>query len=224
MPKNYYVILGLNRTASPRQIKDAYRRLAKELHPDRSGNESAPFRELHEAYGVLSDPVQRQHYDRSVSGQRSHPRAESLRQTGFFSQGGIEPLIPKASSRDDVGEFQPSFEELLSHWWGNFDHSIRRRSDEPERLTVEVWLSPEEAQRGGFLSLGIPVRTFCPSCHGQGSLGEFRCQPCAGSGIREVEYPIQLTYLPSASDSIQQIDLRPLGVFSFILAIHFRIG
>lgn len=67
MPKNYYVVLGLNTTASPRQIKDAYRRLAKELHPDRSGLESEPFREVQEAYGVLSDPIQRRHYHPSQS-------------------------------------------------------------------------------------------------------------------------------------------------------------
>lgn len=99
MSKNYYVTLGLNTTANPRQIKDAYRRLAKELHPDRSGLESEPFREVQEAYSVLSDPIQRRHYDRGSSIQNSRSQAEPFNQAGFVGPGRIEPLIPQSSLR-----------------------------------------------------------------------------------------------------------------------------
>jgi len=223
MPKNYYVILGLNTTASPRQIKDAYRRLAKELHPDRSGLESEPFREVQEAYSVLSDPIQRRHYDRGSSAQDSRSQAEPFNQTGFVPRGGIEPLIPKDQSGYRAESFRPSLEDLLARWWGNFDHSTRPKSEQPERLTVEVLLSPEEARRGGRVLLGIPVRAACGFCQGRGGLGGFECWRCAGRGIHEVDYPIQLTYPPSARDTVQHLDLMALGISNFFLTVHFRI-
>src|SRR4030095_7256547 len=64
MQKNYYVILGVSSDATLEEIKSAFRQRAMELHPDRSGKESAPFLEVQEAYNVLSDATQRRRYDR----------------------------------------------------------------------------------------------------------------------------------------------------------------
>ena len=59
MPKNYYIILGIPANSNQEDIKAAYRRLAKEYHPDYYGENYAPFQVLQEAYSVLSDPLQR---------------------------------------------------------------------------------------------------------------------------------------------------------------------
>ena len=67
MPKNYYIILGIPSKSSQEEIKSAYRRLAKEFHPDRYGDNNSPFLNVQEAYSVLSDPVRRRAYDRITS-------------------------------------------------------------------------------------------------------------------------------------------------------------
>jgi curved DNA-binding protein CbpA len=66
MAKNYYIILGLTNKASDEDIRSAYRRLAKEFHPDHYGDDGGPFLQIQEAYGVLSDPTQKRSYDNSL--------------------------------------------------------------------------------------------------------------------------------------------------------------
>jgi DnaJ-class molecular chaperone len=70
MPKNYYLILGITSDATLDDIKDAYRRLAKEFHPDHYGKNHSPFLAIQEAYSVLSDPIKRQNHDLTVSSQK----------------------------------------------------------------------------------------------------------------------------------------------------------
>ena len=98
LSKNYYVILGVASDASGDDIKSAYRRRALELHPDTSGLESGPFLELKEAYGVLSDPQRRGHYDRVVHSDATRgrpwgPQAEPL----VRERPRGEPCRPPAS-------------------------------------------------------------------------------------------------------------------------------
>ena len=67
MPKNYYTILGVRKSASQDEIKRAYKKLALQCHPDKKGGSDAMFKEIGEAYGVLSDPTTRQQYDKDGS-------------------------------------------------------------------------------------------------------------------------------------------------------------
>ncbi len=77
MEKDYYNVLGVPRSASKEEIKKAYRRLAHKYHPDKSGGDEQRFKEVNEAYQVLSDPDKRANYDRF-----GHGDAE-----GFFGRG-----------------------------------------------------------------------------------------------------------------------------------------
>ena len=85
MTENYYTILGVDSNANPDQIKSAYRKKAKKLHPDRYGQNSGPFRAVQKAYDVLSDPERRRAYDarlacdRRVQNASPAMRAEPLR-------------------------------------------------------------------------------------------------------------------------------------------------
>lgn len=97
MAKNYYIILGLTKDATQNDIKSAYRRLAKELHPDRYMKGSEPFKEVQEAYSTLSDPARRREYDSAMRGiHRRHsieditPITPRRRPTH-----NVEPLIPE---------------------------------------------------------------------------------------------------------------------------------
>ena len=66
MEKNYYAILGVSQTATPEEIRSAYRQRAKQFHPDYFGRDSAPFLGIREAYDILGDPLNRSSYDRSL--------------------------------------------------------------------------------------------------------------------------------------------------------------
>ena len=70
MPKNYYLILGITSDATLNDIKEAYRKLAKEFHPDHYGENLSPFLAIQEAYSVLSDPIKRQTHDLTVFSQK----------------------------------------------------------------------------------------------------------------------------------------------------------
>ena len=97
MPKNYYIVLGVPASATQADIKAAYRRLAKELHPDHYGKNQTPFQALQEAYAVLSDPARRQSYDSTLikPGRGDQPlQPEPMRQQ---SPDFVEPLIPEAT-------------------------------------------------------------------------------------------------------------------------------
>ena len=95
MAKNYYIILGIPTDASQNQIKQAYRRRVKELHPDYYGQHSGPFREIQQAYNVLTDPKQRSVYDRKESSRATaHTGSEIIIGTDVTKEAPIEPIEP----------------------------------------------------------------------------------------------------------------------------------
>lgn len=91
MPKDYYLVLGVPADSTLREIKTAYRRLAKEFHPDRCSDRHTTFLVIQEAYTVLKDPVRRREYDetRREAGKR---QAASRNYSSFST---VEPLVPK---------------------------------------------------------------------------------------------------------------------------------
>jgi curved DNA-binding protein CbpA len=122
MPKrDLYQILGISTRAAPGEIKRAYRRIVFNVHPD-AGERPDPgrFREVHEAYEILSNPNRRRSYDVEVSVRRRPLAAEPLR-----SQAPVTIL-------DDFLTVRPSIEEFLDHIGRNFfgyrERSPRRRS------------------------------------------------------------------------------------------------
>lgn len=92
MQQDYYLVLGITSDASQADIKDAYRRLAKEYHPDHYKGNHRPFQAIQEAYAVLSDPARRRHHDSRVL--KKNP---GLRKAQPFS-GHLEPLVPEPFS------------------------------------------------------------------------------------------------------------------------------
>ena len=186
MWKNYYVILGVASDASGDDIKSAFRRRAMELHPDTSGLESGPFLELQEAYGVLSDPWRRRHYDHEA-----HSMAMCRRPWGPVAEPLVrerprgEPFRPPASPRNsakfrrEIFEREsPKFEELFDRLWSNFESVNQPKSESLESLTMEVVVSHEEARFGGRVQVGIPARATCPACGGHGTVGFYECWRC----------------------------------------------
>jgi molecular chaperone DnaJ len=220
MRENYYVILGVSSDASMEEIKLAFRRRAMELHPDRSGLGGEPFRQVQEAYSVLSDPEERQRYDQEA-------------REGRWRRTGGEPLVPGSSEighwtrevslTESFEQYRPSFEELFERLWSNFRSACQPKAERMESLTVEIPLTRRQARLGGHVRIEVPVSIRCPACAGRGHLGGFECWRCSGLGALDVCAPVQVAYPASTFDSVVRLPLESLGIRNFFLTVYFRI-
>jgi len=174
--KDYYAILGVSRDATQEEIKRAYRRRALELHPDRNPDRADAeerFKELAEAYGVLSDPDKRARYDRYGP-------------EGFDGPPPFDPSI----FEEVFGSFGGGFglEDLFEHLFGGGLGGPRRgRGPRPRRgrdLAATLELEFEEAVFGVETSLTLHRREPCPACGGSGAApgGIVTCRTCGGQG------------------------------------------
>ena len=216
-PKDYYLVLGVPRTASPRTIRSAYRGLAKAHHPDVVGPGGAGrFEEITEAYEILSDPHRRRQYNEKLA--RSGVPAEPI----VPGRGRPEPLVPEpiaVARRPET--VLPSFEELYEHLLRNF--LGLPKASRPKALNLDVVLSPKEARVGGSLPLTLPVFESCPACGGRGVAWPYRCSPCDGRGWINVRRHVEVRVGPIASAGTIDVPLTDLGIHNLFLRLHLHI-
>jgi molecular chaperone DnaJ len=182
MSRDYYQVLGVDRKAPPTEIKKAYRKLARKYHPDLNpGDKSAEpkFKEIQEAYSVLSDPKKRGQYDQFGFAGDIPPGAGPGRSAGAGFEG---------FDFSDFGtsSFQDFFENLFGGGGGR--GTPGRGGNGPERgedLTYTMTLGFEDAIRGVQTKIKLSRLVACPSCEGTGSAGGGNartCPTCGGSG------------------------------------------
>ena len=234
MGKNYYLILGVTADANGDDIKSAFRRRARELHPDTAGGESGPFLELQEAYGVLSDPQRRRHYDREVHAvtirrQPWGPVAEPLMRERHRGEIVVPPApsgnLRKIPLTELFQRENPAFDELFDRWWSNFESLHRPKSEALESLTLEVLLSRAEAQFGGHLQVEVPARATCPACGGHGAMGGYACWHCQGRGVLVTVCPVTIPHPPGLRDGhTARLPLHRFGIENFYLTVLFRVS
>jgi len=185
--KDYYKILGVDRNASDEEIKKAYRRLAHRYHPDKPGGDESKFKEINEAYQVLSDKNKRAAYDRF--GTADFGAAGGFNQQGFgapgFDFGGF--------NWTGAGDFA-NLNDILESLFSQFDFAgAPRRKTYNRGADIEVvqTITLEEAFSGVDKDLIIKTYIACSACGGLGfdkSAGTKTCPTCKGQGeIKEMK-------------------------------------
>ena len=175
--KDPYKALGVDRKASDEEIKRAYRKLARQYHPDRNpGDESAEerFKDVQEAYSILSDPEKRKAYDSGGGIFGFDPGA--FRGGGFGTGGG------------GAGGFG-GFGDILSDIFGGGARGGGAGAARPQRgrdLETDVHISFQQAMEGAQVAVAVPVSAPCPTCRGTGAkpgTSPSVCARCQGRGV-----------------------------------------
>ncbi|HEY2995543.1 MAG TPA: molecular chaperone DnaJ [Methylomirabilota bacterium] len=221
MARDYYEVLGVGADAGEAEIKKAFRTLAMQYHPDKNhGNKETEerFKEINEAYAVLSDPDKRAHYDRFGTA------------PGAAGGGGF-----------DAG-FGSLFEDIFENFLGGGGRGRRTRAARGEDLQYELKLTLEEAAAGLETKVQIPrmescatckgtgaeagtrkvtcetcggrgevrmshgiltVARPCPRCHGEGQINKSPCKDCRGEGRQRAERLLSVKIPPGIDDGMQ---------------------
>lgn len=169
--KDYYEILGISRNASKEEIKKAYRKLAHQFHPDKKGGDEEKFKEVNEAYQILSNDQKRAQYD-----QFGHAREGSAGGWDFGNFRGFEDV--------DMGDI---FETFFGGGFGGGTGGRKRGRD----ISIDIELNFAESVFGAERRVLIRKRALCDVCNGSGKAkdsDEITCATCSGSGsIRDTK-------------------------------------
>ena len=172
--KNYYEILGVDKKASAEEIKSAYRKLAKQYHPDlHPGDATAAekFKEINEANEILSDSQKRAAYDYELE----HP--------GMGGMGGFE---------GGFGDFSDIFSSIFGGGFGGFGGARSAQSSVGEDIQREMTLSFMDAAKGCTKTFSYMRNEPCASCKGTGARGGTAystCSRCGGKGVVQTHHP-----------------------------------
>ena len=189
--RDYYAILGVDRSADDKTIKSAYRRLARKYHPDVAKGKDAggdKFKEISEAYEVLSDPEKRRRYDTlgpdwqryaqpGPAGQPGGPRVE-YGDAGDFSEFFRTIFGDMGRRGGGGGGSSINLEDLL----GGVGTGSGRRAARGADVQANVTISLEDAYNGARKTFAFDVEEPCATCHGAGHVGGKPCVTCHGSG------------------------------------------
>lgn len=238
--RDYYEVLGVSKTASKEEIKDAYRKLALQYHPDRNKAPEAEekFKEISEAFAVLSDDEKRIQYDQlgHAGFDQRYTREDIFRGTDFesifrdlggfgfrdifsmFFGGGFRERV--ARGRDIAYELEITLEEAFKGTEKEIQLKRIEKCDLCEGSGAAPQTSPKQClrckgsgriqstTRNGF---GLFVRvTPCPTCRGRGKIIDKPCSKCKGSGMTERDRKIAVK-IPAGIDEGYQLRLAGEG-------------
>ncbi len=179
--KNYYDTLGVDKKASKDEIKKAFRTLAHKYHPDKKTGDDAKFKEINEAYSVLSDDQKRAQYDQFGS---AGPNMGS----GFGGGQGFEGFDFSQFTQGANGGFEFDFGDIFGDVFGG---GGRRQSKRGRDISIDTELSFEESVFGVERTVLLNKVSKCDTCGGNGSekgTEQVTCTKCNGKGsIREVK-------------------------------------
>jgi molecular chaperone DnaJ len=177
---DYYEVLGVPKDASKEQIKDVYRKLAMQFHPDRNKSPEAEgkFKEISEAYAVLSDDQKRQQYD--TLGHQGFDRQYT--QEDIFRGADFDSIFRDIGGGGGGGGFNDIFRMFFG---GGFGESYGERPNRGQDLIYELTITLEEASRGVQKEIDVPRTEKCDVCGGSGAAPRSQpriCPRCNGQG------------------------------------------
>ena len=176
--KDYYEVLGVEKSATQADIKSAFRKLAKKYHPDnKETGDEAKFKEIGEAYAVLSDETKRRQYD-----QFGHAAFDGAAGAGGFNPGDVDLNdILRQVFGGGFGGFSGGFSDF-SDFFGGGNSRTSNRARKGKDMLVRLDLSFEEAAFGVDKDIELTLNDTCDECHGKGGFDEITCDYCHGTG------------------------------------------
>lgn len=216
--KDYYRILGVDRAADDKTIKSAYRKLARKYHPDVAKGKDAGerFREVTEAYEVLSDPEKRRRYDTLGPDWQRYAQGP----------GGGQPGDGAQVEYGDLGDFSEFFRTIFGDLGGSrrgrpgaargadFDEILggftSRRGGRGQDVQANVTITLEEAYAGARKAFEFNVEEPCPACRGAGNVGGKACATCHGSGWQRGRHEVDVR-IPAGVRTGQKVRVSGQG-------------
>ena len=176
--KDYYQILGVNKHATDKEIKQAYRRLARKHHPDLNPSDKsaeAKFKEINAAYEVISDPEKRRKYDQF--GDRWEYAEQFAKSAG---NEGVRQDFARGGTTFDFGGLGDIFSGLFTD--SGKGPRMRYRPQRGQDIDYSIEVSLEEAYHGSKRILELQTEEVCTACGGTGRVGDRICTICNGAG------------------------------------------
>ncbi len=210
MARDYYETLGVGRSANQKEMRQAYRRLARKLHPDVNPGDKAAearFKEVNAAYEVLSDPEKRKKYDRHGDRWEMADQIEEAqrqaRSRGRAGASGYTFDFSGAPGRGGQGgtfEFSdiPGIDNLFDLFRGG--GGGRRSRQQPRATEAPVEITLEEACTGATRLFEINSQERCPTCGGSGEVAGAVCHNCQGQGTVMKPHRIEAKIPPGIAD------------------------
>ncbi len=215
MPRNYYIVLGIDRGANPTQIKHAYRNAIKRYHPDMASGDdnSHKFIEAREAYEVLSDIDKRRAYDAELNQHDISIRIADPEET----------ITPPSSLWNEIRAQRSILDAFFEGFVPGLYRNFTSRSGKKD-LYMEIVLSPEEARRGGVFPVTVPVMEPCPECRqGNRWYGQY-CQTCRGYEVVKSTRRFNLTIPPNARHGMTaEVSMAGIGLKGVNLIIDVQV-
>jgi molecular chaperone DnaJ len=203
--KNYYDRLGIKKDATEKEIKGAYRRLARKYHPDvNPGDKSAEdkFKQINEAYEVLSDKDKRKKYDQY---------GDQWQYADQFAQAGGQPggqarywqYSPGGGTHYEFSGNAGDMDSIFAELFGSSRSRTGYRRTQPKRgqdLESPVKVTLEEAYSGTKRMISLQDEDPCPTCQGTGQIQNVLCGTCRGAGVVPRIRRLEVTIPPGVNN------------------------
>ena len=221
MPKDYYKVLGIAQNATRDDVKKAYRKLAHQYHPDKGGDEKR-FKEVNEAYQVLSDEKKRAQYDEFGRVFESADRPSGRGQGGFSWPGGFRVDFGEGGGSEAGGFADFDFSDIMEDFFGAGARSRRTSAEHGRDIRMRLEIAFGESIMGAKKEVELARLARCSRCGGSGGepgteLGV--CQACQGKGHMQ---KTQRTFLGSFTQVSTCQDCRGQGKRSKTLCSDCR--
>jgi molecular chaperone DnaJ len=214
---NYYNILGVSRNASEKEIKQAYRKLARKYHPDVNPNDKeaeSKFKQINEAHEVLSDKEKRAKYDKYGDQWQQAEQFEKAGGQHYYRNSRGSPFEGFSFSSSGGGvhfggeeEFMGLFDDILG---SRRSYGTRVKTQKGQDIESPIEVTLEEAYTGTSRIFSMQVPHLCSTCHGSGRQSNSVCPSCHGAGQVMANEQIEAK-IPAGVKSGSRIRLRGKG-------------